>query len=517
MKRCVVISLAALLAMGLAVGADDETKAPSISPASEPGSRPSPKPAEKAKYFLIPVKGDIGKEFTAAKMKTYLGAAAKLKPAAVVLEIESYAGATDEADKIVDLMIAATDFRYVAFVHDALSPSSAVALACGDIYMADVGRIGGSASLGRRPDGKVIDLAPDVEEKMRLLWQATLKKAADFSGRPAVLAEAIADATFAVTATRKEGKLVFEKDGSGELVKTKGRCLTLTAKEAVLWEVARDMADGLPAVGAKLGMADWTALKADVPAPTPPPTPAALDIALTSPEKVLASMPKDIFPKLGVKWSGLNVSAFNDWAVENLHGKDCQTPFTWGDAIPDRFRGGVYCWLCCTISTGGRDYFLALRLEFDKSTTLKLAGIPRGKVVTVQGKIKTCRISTGVYEADGRGGYYQWSSTGAEAKPALFFTLEDCQVVEKAKTPAAVDTTRPAPTSKPASSAPALSDEEKAQALYEGAMTYVSTAKAMGNDKALLLKARQMLQAVVSDYPKTKAAQKAAQQLQALK
>ncbi len=87
----------------------------------------------------------------------------------------------------------------------------------------------GAATAYEMADG----LPADIAEKYQSVWRAVCRKAAEHGGHPALLAEAMVDADFALTMRQDGGNTTFSRDGDGTVLKAKGRVLTLTAKESV--------------------------------------------------------------------------------------------------------------------------------------------------------------------------------------------------------------------------------------------------------------------------------------------
>ena len=258
-------------------------------------SQPTTQGKPKTAYFLIQVKGVIGEDFTAAHMQSLLYQAEKRMLTVVVLEIDTPGGAVSEAEKIVDLLIAHKNMRFVALVRKALSAGATITLACKEIYMTESATIGAAVSYLRGKDGRPEFLPRDVAEKMQSAWRAVCRKAADHGEHPSVLAEAMVDPDFALTVQReKDGRITLQRvqrgaPAQGEILKEFGRILTLTAKEAVACGLAKGVAPDAPSLGPTLGFASWTALGA---------LPSAIEgveigMSIEEVEKVLGR-PKDI-------------------------------------------------------------------------------------------------------------------------------------------------------------------------------------------------------------------------------
>ena len=226
---------------------------------------PAPRPVFGGTYLLIPIEGVIGTDFTASNMQEYLDLASALKPAVVVLDLDTPGGAVPEAEKIVDLMIQRKDLRFVAVVRKALSAGAAIVLACREIYVTDVATIGATTSYRLGRDGLPMALPEDLAEKSQSAWRAVCRKAADSGNHPSLLAEAMADPDFALTMTKQGEHVLMERDGKGEVLKAKGRILTLTAKEALACELAAGTFADMPGLGERLGFPGWRPAESTLP------------------------------------------------------------------------------------------------------------------------------------------------------------------------------------------------------------------------------------------------------------
>src|ERR1035441_5492482 len=58
---------------------------------------------------IIPIKGGIGKDFTAKAMKVLLDKASDAKPSIILLDLDTPGGVVQDADEIVNLIIARKD------------------------------------------------------------------------------------------------------------------------------------------------------------------------------------------------------------------------------------------------------------------------------------------------------------------------------------------------------------------------------------------------------------------------
>jgi ATP-dependent protease ClpP protease subunit len=217
------------------------------------------KDAKRATYLLIPIKGVIGIDFTATRMKALLEQATRLKPDVVVLELDTPGGAVEETERIVDLMIANKNLRFVAFVRKGLSAGATITLACPEIYVTESATIGAATSYQVGEDR----LPAAVAEKMQSAWRAVCRKAADFGAHPSLLAEAMVDPDFVLRMRTAGGRIILERESweqrhdQGEVLKARGRILTLTAREAVSCGLVKGVVADLAALGEQVGLPGW--------------------------------------------------------------------------------------------------------------------------------------------------------------------------------------------------------------------------------------------------------------------
>jgi len=210
-------------------------------------------PAVDATAFVIRVSGQIGLEFTSVKMKRCLEEAVALSPTVVVLEIDTPGGSTKDAEEIVDEIIDYKGLRFVAFVHKAISAGSTITLACKEVYVTEDAVIGAATAWtmqrGRLPRA--------LAEKQMSIWRAMGRKAAENGGHSKLFAEAMVDPDFALTMHETDGKVVLERNGVGEVLKAKGKILTLTAREAVKSGLAKGRVKDLDGLADTLDMTGW--------------------------------------------------------------------------------------------------------------------------------------------------------------------------------------------------------------------------------------------------------------------
>ena len=261
--KLLLLAAAVVLAASLPLSADPGVtiiQPVDVALPSPAATQPTPQEPKVQSFLLVKVKGAIGEDFTAAKMKAALAEARKAKVAAVVLSMDTPGGSVAEAEAIVNLIIENKDLRFIALVRKALSAGATITLACKDIYVMETATIGAAVSYIPDRRGIPVVLPADVAEKFQSAWRAVCRKAADHGGHSSLLAEGMADRGFAITMRTENGKVILERDGKGEVLKAKGKILTLTAKEAVACGLAKVVVPNVADLGGKLGMPNWKRL-----------------------------------------------------------------------------------------------------------------------------------------------------------------------------------------------------------------------------------------------------------------
>ena len=207
-------------------------------------------------WVRIPINGMIGEDFTADDMRGGIRRAKSARAGVIVLELDTPGGRLDHAEQIIDMIIRARGIRFVAVVNRALSAGAAITLACPEVFTTETATIGAATSFMADARG-IVALPKDVAEKFQSAWRAVCRKAAQHGKHSALLAEAMVDASFSLAMTKTGGKVVLAKGTKGDILKTKGQILTLTAREAIACGLAKAMVSDAGAVGGELGLAGW--------------------------------------------------------------------------------------------------------------------------------------------------------------------------------------------------------------------------------------------------------------------
>jgi hypothetical protein len=271
-------------------------------------------PSAKATFCVIPIDGVIGVDFNAGRLENLLKKASELHVDYVVLALNTPGGSVQDAEKTVDLIINHSDLKFIALVNKALSAGVPIAMSCKRIFVTESATIGAAVSYMPDNRGNPRMIPPDVAEKFQSAWRAVCRKAADHGGHPSLLAEAMVDGDFALTATTKDGKVEFARGGKGEVVKDKGRILTLTAKEAVKLQLGEAVAKNATEVGKEMGIAQWKEIKLpSLPERLPPGKDPALVqklLEMGEPQRlaIIAGLKKDI-KKIGTEIAQIRPSS----------------------------------------------------------------------------------------------------------------------------------------------------------------------------------------------------------------
>jgi ATP-dependent protease ClpP protease subunit len=219
-------------------------------------------------YFVIPFRGEVGKEIQKVVIARCLVEAARLKPDAVVLEIDSPGGLISELYQLVDLISTwqkdHPDQLVVAVVPEqALSAAAIFAMACRKIYMMPGSVIGAAMAINVK-GGKVTGVA----EKFSSVYRGKARAAVETAGHEPLLAEAMIDPDIELSVVREpDGEVSVARgspktlqatgDGSPKLLVAGGKLLTLTASEAVECGLAEAVVDDYDAIGKHLGLDRW--------------------------------------------------------------------------------------------------------------------------------------------------------------------------------------------------------------------------------------------------------------------
>lgn len=161
------------------------------------------------KIFIINIKSEININATRT-VKSSLAQATELKVDYIIVDMNTYGGLLDEADKIKTLLLNYPKPVWVFINDNAASAGALISLACDKIYMKPSASIG-AATVVNGDDGMAL---PD---KYQSYMRAKMRAVANANHRNAELAEAMVDPNVVLN----------------DSIKKTGQVLTLSTKEAI--------------------------------------------------------------------------------------------------------------------------------------------------------------------------------------------------------------------------------------------------------------------------------------------
>ena len=210
-------------------------------------------------YYIIPLKGMVGKTFVASVLEESLEDAVQREPTVVILDMDSPGGLVSEVKKLGDVLTRYNDsLRIVVFAKDAISAAAITSLAVKEIYMRPAGRFGAATAWRPGKDG----MPKAIGEKFQSVWRATARGLAEAGGHSPLLGNAMIDANIELhwVLDDKGNKIIKEGPAKGKgktWVIKKGKLLTMTSKETVACGLAEGVAKNYNDLGKKLGYEKW--------------------------------------------------------------------------------------------------------------------------------------------------------------------------------------------------------------------------------------------------------------------
>ena len=174
--------------------------------------------------YVLPIEGDIDDGMLCILRRAFREID-ELKPAVVVVELNTPGGSIDITRKIVSLIreIKANKIPVYAFVNsDALSAGSFISISCNAIYMASNGIIGSALPIIQGRGGDYQELSGDIGEKVMSAVRSMVRSLAQENGYRE-------DVVMAMVDPNHEDVKIGET-----LICAKGKILNLTAKEATV-------------------------------------------------------------------------------------------------------------------------------------------------------------------------------------------------------------------------------------------------------------------------------------------
>lgn len=188
---------------------------------TQPATAPAPG------YYVMQVRGILGRDFTLAMLRQLMADARNRNAAVVVLMIDSPGGDVSDAWSLVDELSKMRGVRMAALVRQAVGPAAAVALAATDLYFAPLGVLEGFSP-------EPADAAADPLARARALAmrRGMFVTAAERGGRAALLAEALAEPDLELGLTEQNGQVKIVAGPGDERLTAVGQSLRLTGETA---------------------------------------------------------------------------------------------------------------------------------------------------------------------------------------------------------------------------------------------------------------------------------------------
>ena len=193
-------------------------------------------------------------------------------PQFILIEIDTPGGRVDLCKRLCAAISGVRHCHTIAYIHGgenggAYSAGAAVSLACDEIYLVPEVSIGAATMIAASSDGRVADMKKAygevVGEKYNSAWRTYLSSLAEENNRSGAIAKAMADKDIVVIEVSRDGNSLFiepqdKKAGDIEIrtVCSKGELLTLSANEAVEYEIAQGIVESRQKLLVQKGIAD---------------------------------------------------------------------------------------------------------------------------------------------------------------------------------------------------------------------------------------------------------------------
>ena len=218
-----------------------------------PTTQPDPEPTGPT-YYPIPIIGEIGVEVTPQLLKQAFNDARSHKPAFVVLYVDSLGGSTDAMQAILKELSGYPDLKTVVLIRRALGSAAVVAMSCKMIFLTPDGSIGDVSFLAAEIGGKGNPADPRTLSALRAVCRA----AAHRGGHDDLLIRGMMELNLRIVQGIRNGRPALSETGDGQVVKTEGKLLTLTAREAVSVGLAAGISKDAEGLHGFLGLDKWT-------------------------------------------------------------------------------------------------------------------------------------------------------------------------------------------------------------------------------------------------------------------
>lgn len=208
-------------------------------------------------YVALPIVGEIGVEVTAESLKRAIAEARRHKAQYIVLSIDSPGGLVQEKEKVIEVIRQnARDVRFVAYVKRALSAAAIVAMACHEIYVAEDATIGATVTVMPGASGRM----QAADEKIQSMVRASDRAVASAAGHSELWVRGMSERDLELSVRTRGGVTqIVESSGdrSERVIKRRGQILTLAAREAVEYGLAKGTYPTLAGIKEGLKLPAW--------------------------------------------------------------------------------------------------------------------------------------------------------------------------------------------------------------------------------------------------------------------
>lgn len=278
---------------GVPVAAQPATEAPTPTTPTASPTKPettSPQPthvygtsratdasSDAAKFYIIPMKGQMGTDVNSEIYQKVINDIKALKPDVIVIQMncqdvddivfnekrqeEQGLVEFDEYRTLVRLFSTELrDFRQVCWVHDSVGISSMVALAWNEIYMTPKARFGGLDVA--RSTGFESWRDEDVRGKMTAAFMAIVKGFLETGGHALLLADAMIRPQFTLSASWKGRDVIWSLDDKGEYLVdgSDRRTVQFRSKAAEDFGISKGTAETLDDLALLMGYREYRVL-----------------------------------------------------------------------------------------------------------------------------------------------------------------------------------------------------------------------------------------------------------------
>jgi membrane-bound serine protease (ClpP class) len=208
-------------------------------------------------YCVIPIKGMIGNEVTAAAFQAALDEARRAGAEYVILQIDSPGGDVGEKSKILRVLADNRDLKFVAHVRRAISAAAIIAIGCPHIVMAPGASIGATVVFRVGPNGT----PQNIEEKWESAIRAEERGVAAMGGHSDLWIRGMSEMDLELhVVTGDDGRPRVCEGPAPEgatVLKKKGQILTVTAAEALAAGLSEATVRDVSEIRELLGVAKW--------------------------------------------------------------------------------------------------------------------------------------------------------------------------------------------------------------------------------------------------------------------